>query len=961
MIRPALGTVSPIFIAGIALTAVVIYFGSQYLKLSYQNRLTETALVTTNGVTSLITDRLNHYRTMVSSVANHHQERIFELAAGGGYPYDVTQVSNDLDTLFRDVDQFAILDQKGKPMVVSKGQPLGAQCKHLIENEFQTPSSTGEIELHRNGKHYHFDVIVKLDRGNQHAALLVSFSLERFQKLLSQFDSPELELVLVRAASPKVPVLSSSSMSLNEDLVSFTDKQLKKALAVEKVEHTRWLLLGLPSSGLFSKHAEQVNYVAWSLFLVALLLFMAFLYYLKRANEARFHAEQKASYSALFNAGPTVLFEKDFQAGMSIEYVSPNVLQLLGFTDSELMAERSFYDLIHPKDLQNFKYSMLQAIQNHAPSFELEYRLMCADWHYIWVYSLVHLNRDGREKVQKVQGYITSIQAQKLAEQQATTLIENAPDAMVVTDDSGRIQSVNKMAESMFGYLKDELIGQSMSRLIPSYADALEWQSEPQITPYRECVGETRSGRELALGVSLSRLQTSGGVVIATVIRDVSVQKAAEEQMMLAKDRAEALALARSRFLAMISHEIRTPMNGVLGMADLLIDTPLNETQQTYLDAIRESGRSLISILNDVLDFSKLEQGGIQIYEEPFNLHESVNNSVRLLTPLAKLGEVALQQSLDADCPVWVKGDALRLRQILLNLVGNAIKFSPKGQVLLNVSILKEDEVSYYLQFSVQDNGIGIAKEHHKGLFEPFIQVDNSTSRHFGGTGLGLAITKQLVDLMDGTIRVVSELGQGSTFIVELPFHKADDVEVSNADSVDSLPEAIVAQYDTRIASSEPLLQRKRRKSQEEGDKPLKRVLLVEDDPTNQQIAEAFIHKLGLEVDVVNNGLEALEFWRLHHDKFGLILMDCQMPIMDGYEASQLIRHEEVQLNTKDQAVIIAFTANAYEEERNRCLNAGMDDLLVKPLFVEEFREKLYKWFPELKMSGADQSDKVEN
>ncbi|WP_373020015.1 ATP-binding protein [Thiomicrorhabdus sp.] len=920
--------------------------------------------MTTNGVTSSITERLNHYQAMVRFIAEKNKEQILNLASGSpsASVHDSDRIANDVEALFTDVRLFAVIDGHGQPKFVSRGGSLGPKCLKQINRELSNFDFKHDIELHRYSNGPHFDVIVNLKRGEQYVALFVSFSLDYFQHLLSQFDSPELKLVLVQAEDFKTPILTSGDFD-NIGKTAFSDDKLKNALAVQMIEHTHWLMMALPNDEVIAKHSRQIDYIGMGLFFAILFLLSAFLYYLKRVNSARFQAEQKASYSALFNAGPTVLFEKDFEAGMSIDYVSPNVLQLLGFTDSELMSERSFYDLIHPKDLQNFKYHMLQAIRNQEPSFELEYRLMCSDWHYIWVYSLIHINRNGRDRVQKVQGYITSIHAQKLAEQQATTLIENAPDAMVVTDGQGNIQSLNKMAESLFGYTKEELINQSMGRLIPTYMRAVEAQSVPQILPYRECVGENSDGRELALSLSMSRLQTADGVVIATAIRDVSIQKAAEEQMLLAKERAEALAQARSRFVAMISHEIRTPMNGVLGMADLLTDTPLNDTQKTYLEAIRESGRSLVTILNDVLDFSKLEQGGIQLYEEPFSLHDVVNNSIRLLTPLAKVGDVSLQQSFDHDCPEWAEGDPLRLRQILLNLVGNAIKFSPKGQVLLNVSSLKEDDEFHYIQFSVQDDGIGIAKEFHKTLFQPFIQVDDSTSRHFGGTGLGLAITKQLVDLMGGTIQVVSEVNQGSTFIVELPFKKTTEAAVKDHGKAEALPEVVIStqeRLDTRrerailpaaLHDGKPFPAMSFEHKSQEGPherKPLQRVLLVEDDPTNQKIAEAFINKLGLEVDSVNNGLEALEFWRLHHHEFGLILMDCQMPIMDGYEASHIIRQEEMQMHTENPTIIIAFTANAYDEDKQRCLDSGMDDLLVKPLFVEDFKNLLYKWFPEL-------------
>lgn len=931
-------SLSPSIVLGVVLIALAVYFGSQYLKQSYQERLQETATVTAKGVNSLINERLNNYHLVIRSIANHHQDRIYELATGGGYPYDFTQISSDIFTLFSEAKEFAVINRHGRAVVVSQGDALDAQCQGQVEKMMTQTQGDIKAELHHSGQGYHFDVVVRISRGDEMAALFVSFTLEHLQKLLSQFASPELKLVLVEVQNPEKIVISSSVGSDQTVQKAMPVNFHQHALAKESVENTRWMLLALPVDGVFANYARQIHLFAWLLFFGLLLLLLVFSYYLKKANQARFQAEKKASYSALFNAGPTVLFEKNYPAGMSIEYVSPNVFQLLGFRDSELIAERSFYDLVHPKDLPGFKQAILRAIDNEVPSFEIEYRLMAADWDYIWVYSLVHLTRTKTNQVARIQGYITSIQAQKLAEQQATTLIENAPDAMVVTDTQGRIQSLNKMAEQLFETDREGVKALSMVEWIPSYQKALEGLLISGVTTQNECKGQTSSGKQLTLAVSLNHLQTADGVVVASVIRDVSLQKAAQQQMLLAKERAESLAQARSQFVAMISHEIRTPMNGVLGMADLLSETPLDESQQKYLGAIRESGRSLVAILNDVLDFSKLEQGGIHLFNEPFNLQDLVNNCIRLLMPQAKIGGVSIQQSYAQDCPLWVQGDALRLRQVLLNLVGNAIKFSPNGQVHINVALLKSDESKTHLQFSVQDNGIGIAKSQQARLFEPFTQADSSTSRHYGGTGLGLAITKQLVDLMEGDIQLVSELGQGSTFILKLSFGLVTNIPQQEW----SLQEEM-AQQDKALPAE--TVDDTARPGQE---KPLKRVLLVEDDVTNQQIAEAFIHKLGLDVDVVNNGLEALEFWRLHHGQFGLVLMDCQMPIMDGYEASRLIRQEEALLEPLNPAVIIAFTANAYKEDERRCLEAGMNDFLVKPLFMEDFQKMVYKWFPDL-------------
>lgn len=928
-IRRGIHWLRPGVVASILLTGLIFYASTEYLKQSFHNRVAETAHVTAKGVTSLIAERLHNYHLVMRSVANHHQDRIFELAAGGGYPYDFTQISADIYTLFSEVTQFAIVNDKGVVMLKSPGSEITDQCQLQIDQVIKGMHRGTEAELHRDKNGYHFDVIVKMMRGQEVAALFVSFSLEHLQKLLAQFETPELKLRLLDQ-HPLYPMrITGSGIIIAEP----GREGLATPLAQERVNHTQWFLQAVPAATLFTDYAQRIHTIAGLLFIAFTTLFLIFTHYLRAAHQAQVQAEKKASYSALFNAGPTVLVEKDFLGGMAIEYVSPNVLQLIGFTDKQLIGERSFYELIHPEDLKFFKQTLERAIQGHQPSFEIEYRLMTADWDYLWVYSLVHLSRNREGRLAKIQAYITSIQAQKLAEQQAITLIENAPDAMVVTDVHGQIVSVNKMAETLFATPKDALLHQSLERWIPSYGLALDNGQSRNKTLQRECFGMRLDGQRLTLAVSLNRLQTPSGPLIASVLRDISVQKAAQEQMLLAKERAESLAVARSQFIAMVSHEIRTPMNGVLGMAELLAATPLDERQQSYLQAIRESGRSLVSILNDVLDFSKLDKGGIRLRPEPFALPELVRNVIQLMRPEAKLGNVVLQLEADAGCPDWVEGDGLRLRQILLNLVGNAIKFSPQGMVTLQVACESLDNAMLRVQFKVIDNGIGIALSDQQRLFEPFVQADSSHSRHFGGTGLGLAICKQLVDLMGGAIELQSELGQGSTFIVDLTFKKVEAREAS----------AVAAQEAVLLPASAA-------KAAENGDSSkaprasLNRVLLVEDDPVNQQIAQAFLENLGMQVDTLDNGLEALEYWRLHHAELALILMDCQMPIMDGYEACRLIRQEERLLNKSHPVPIVAFTANAYELDRERCMQAGMSDLLVKPLYAEDFNATMLKW-----------------
>jgi signal transduction histidine kinase/CheY-like chemotaxis protein/HPt (histidine-containing phosphotransfer) domain-containing protein len=387
-----------------------------------------------------------------------------------------------------------------------------------------------------------------------------------------------------------------------------------------------------------------------------------------------------------------------------------------------------------------------------------------------------------------------------------------------------------------------------------------------------------------------------------------------------ARRNAEAASVAKSQFLANMSHEIRTPMNGVLGMAQILGNTDLSDKQREYLDTILNSGNALLSIINNVLDFSKIEAGKMTLEIVPFDLKQLAMEVLRQQSSNADKKGLELRLDYAADCPRLFEGDLVRLRQVLTNLVGNAIKFTEQGYVLLGVHRDGESDGAVLLRLAVSDTGIGIEPDKQHLLFDSFSQSDNSTTRKYGGTGLGLAICRSLIELMGGEIGVESTPGKGSTFWLTLALKPGGEL---------SLPEQAVA---GRRAEMSVEVEQQRLSG---------RVLLVEDVLANRMVAATMLERQGVTVDMADNGREALAAWRSR--SYDLILMDCQMPEMDGYEATAMIRLEEA-AKALGRIPIIALTANAFERDRQRCIAVGMDDFLSKPFKGEDLQRLLKHW-----------------
>jgi PAS domain S-box-containing protein len=528
------------------------------------------------------------------------------------------------------------------------------------------------------------------------------------------------------------------------------------------------------------------------------------------------------------------------------------------------------------------------------------------------------------------------------------SFLEATPDHVYFKDNEGRFVWVSTSLAHSFGCSADGVVGKTdydffEEERARNYRDAELDLMRTGLPIIDRIVEHTwPDGRTTwALNVAYPVRDSDGAVIgIWGTNKDITSQKileranfdlssvvrrleAANRELAAATERANKMTeaalvanQAKGEFLANMSHEIRTPMNGVIGMTELLLETPLDSVQRDYAETIRDSAQALLVILNDILDFSKVEAGKLELEQAEMSLRETLENVARLIAVQAHAKGLEVAVRVERKVPEVVRGDPARLRQILINLIGNAVKFTSQGEIAVEMNVVESSAQSTTVRVAVRDTGIGIPADRLEALFHPFTQVDTSTTRRFGGTGLGLSIVKRLAELMGGTVGVESKPGVGSTFWFTARFG--------------------TVQADQR-ARPAPIAT---------GNRPSKyaarerqRILVAEDNPVNQKVVRRLLEQRGYDVDVVNDGSEAVTSWQT--GSYNAVLMDCQMPTLDGYAATRQIRSRE---GDGEHIPIIALTANAMMGADQSCFEAGMDDYLSKPIDSKQLEECLDRW-----------------
>jgi PAS domain S-box-containing protein len=636
----------------------------------------------------------------------------------------------------------------------------------------------------------------------------------------------------------------------------------------------------------------------------------------KRAEMALAESEEK--YRLLIeNANEVIAVAQD---GF-LKIFNDRAMEISGYSREELES-KPFVEIIYPEDRDLVLASYFQRLRGKDIPRVYDFRVVDKSGKIKWVQiSAVFITWMGRPASLI---FLSDVTDRKGAEEAYHTLVEQSLQGLVILQE-GRIVFANRAIGQMWGSSPQELLALSEKEVhalvYPDdraavwrrYRDRLKGGRLPEHYEFR---GIRKDGTVNWLEVYSKLIDYQGEPAVQATFIDITDRKAVEEALRQAKVAAETATRTKSEFLASMSHEIRTPLNAVVGVTGLLQETPLGQEQREYVETIRSSGEAVLSIMNDILDLSKIESERMELESLPLELQSSIKASIAIVSSFAHEKGLKLSQKMDKDVPGTILGDSMHLKQILVNLLNNAVKFTDRGEVTLHISSEKLEGGRYRIHFAVNDTGMGIPPEKMSSLFQPFSQADASIARRYGGTGLGLAISKRLVELMGGKIWAESWPGRGSTFHFTI---------LSEASAAKPLPAAAEA--------GSALPSRAGTASGPSQGRPLS-ILLAEDNIMSKKIILQILKKIGYSADVASNGQEVLAALERH--PYDVILMDVQMPKMDGIEAARRIRER-----WSNGPKIVAITAHALQGDKERCLAAGMDDFISKPVKLEKLRAML--------------------
>jgi len=621
-----------------------------------------------------------------------------------------------------------------------------------------------------------------------------------------------------------------------------------------------------------------------------------------------------------------------FQANVEGEwlYLNSAWTHITGFDLNDSIGINIF-EFMHPSDIDLCKIKLKRLIDGEEVDCQGEVRFVTRNGSYKWCELLARASINDSGIVTGLTGFIKDISTRKNLEKEKNLTIEKfklifekSSVAYLIIKEARFIECNNACANLYGVDGKENLVGKYVKDFSPEYQPDGSKSSDKVVEMIRiakengynkfDWVHKKADGTEFPVEVSLNPIQLSEGNILFVALNDLSERKRVESELILAKEKAEEATRAKALFLSTMSHEIRTPMNAVIGVTHLLSEDNPREDQLSNLNILKLSADNLMTLINDVLDFSKIEAGKVELESIDFNFRNFINNVAAGFHMKANEENLDFIVEVDPKIPAHLMGDPTRLSQIVTNLCGNAIKFTDEGSVSLkvNFSSFKNDNIK--LQFEISDTGIGIPADKKDQIFESFSQADSNTTRLYGGTGLGLAITGKLIELMNGTISVESELDKGTSFFVDVELKTS----MKSAQQVNFNDD-----YFKECSKIEGL-----------------HVLVAEDNPMNVLIIKQFLKKWNVTYEVAKNGQSALD--KIQEEDFDMVLMDLQMPIMDGYAASENIR--KLEANKYKEIPIIAVTASAFNEIRGKVLAAGMNDFVTKPINPEELFLKLEKY-----------------